>query len=213
MIHGKFLPKIKKTAQLRSELTVENILESADAIFSENDPKNLNARNLATKSGYSVGTLYYYLNKAEDAFILMILKRREKHFHKLVALINQFPENKPLKDLLEEMIDSSFEEYNRMHHKSLFLIFRMILKFSKDPLVFDDALSHLVEPLISSQRRNMTGTFRELESDVLLMLLKTCFAIIRRPFLEQDPIAGTQKHRDLAIDTMARLLGNQSSDA
>lgn len=163
--------------------------------------------NLATKSGYSIGTLYYYLEKAEDAFILMIIKRRERQFHQLVEIINQFPENKPIGDLLAQMIDSSFKEYNRMNHRSFFLIFRMILRFSKNPLAFDDALSLLVEPLINAQRRNTTDTFRELESDDLLMLLKTCFAIVRRPFLEQNPIAGSPKHRELAIDTMARLLG------
>jgi len=208
MAHKKLLPKIKKPNQPRAEVTVDNILESADAIFSEGDHKSINARNLATKSGYSIGTLYYYLEKAEDAFILMIIKRREKQFYQLVEVINQFPIDKPIRDLLEQMIDSSFKEYNRMNHRSFFLIFRMILKFSKNPLAFDNALSLLVEPLINAQLRDTTGTFRKTESDDLLMLLKTCFAIIRRPFLEQNPIAGSNKHRELAIDTMERLLGN-----
>jgi hypothetical protein len=39
------------------------------------------------------------------------------------------------------------------------------------------------------------------------MLLKTCFGMIRRPFLEQSPMAGSEKHKALALDTMARLLG------
>ena len=208
MAHKKLLPKIKKPNQPRAEVTVDNILESADAIFSEGDHKSINARNLATKSGYSIGTLYYYLEKAEDAFILMIIKRREKQFYQLVEIINQLPPDQPITNLLELMIDSSFKEYNRMNHRSFFLIFRMILKFSKNPLAFDNALSLLVEPLINAQLRDTTGTFRKTESDDLLMLLKTCFAIIRRPFLEQNPIAGSNKHRELAIDTMERLLGN-----
>ena len=138
----------------------------------------------------------------------MIIKRRDKQFYQLVEVINQFPIDKPIRDLLEQMIDSSFKEYNRMNHRSFFLIFRMILKFSKNPLAFDNALSLLVEPLINAQLRDTTGTFRKTEPDDLLMLLKTCFAIIRRPFLEQNPIAGSNKHRELAIDTMVRLLGN-----
>lgn len=208
MPHKKLLPKIKKTNQPRAEVTVDTILESADVIFSTGNHKSINARNLATKSGFAIGTIYYYLKKAEDAFILMIIKRREKQFHQLVELIDQFPQDKPLRNLLELMIDSSFKEYNRMNHRSFFLIFKMILKHSKNPLAFDNALSLLVDPLIAARSRNITGTFRSIEPDDLLMLLKTCFAMVRRPFLEQVPIAGTQKHRDLTIDTMERLLGN-----
>lgn len=208
IMHKKLLPKVKQQAQDRSELAVQNILEAADAAFDEHDPSNLNARKLAAKAGYSVGTLYYYLSKAEDAFILMIIKRREKQFQKLAAMIEAFPADQPLPALIATMIDSSFEEYNRMNHRSFFLVFRMILKFSKNPLAFDDALTILVAPLLAAQQRDTTGTFRQTDADELLMLLKTCFAMIRRPFLEQNAMAGSDRHRALAQDTMQRLLGN-----
>ena len=208
IMHKTLLPKVKQQAQDRSELAVQNILEAADAAFDEHDPSNLNARKLAAKAGYSVGTLYYYLSKAEDAFILMIIKRREKQFQKLAAMIEAFPAGQPLPALVATVIDSSFEEYNRMNHRSFFLVFRMILKFSKNPLAFDDALTILVVPLLAAQRRDTTGTFRQTDADELLMLLKTCFAMIRRPFLEQNAMAGSDRHRALAQDTMERLLGN-----
>lgn len=209
MIHKKFLPKIKKTSQTRSENSLNDILESADAIFDENDHTKLNARSLADKSGYSIGTLYYYLNKAEDAFILMIFRRRERQFHHLANLISTFPEDKPLRELLEMMIDSGFKEFNRMNSKSFLVIFRMILRFSKNPFVFDDALSYLVTPFIEAGKRNTTGTFRKLEADEYLLVLKAIFTLIRRPFFEQSPFAGTQKHRDLVVDSMERLLGTR----
>lgn len=212
-MHKKLLPKVKQQAQDRSELAVQNILEAADAAFDEHDPTNLNARKLAAKAGYSVGTLYYYLGKAEDAFILMIIKRREKQFIKLAELIDRFPADQPLPALVSQIIDSSFAEYNRMNHRSFFLVFRMILKFSKNPLAFDDALKILVVPLHSAQQRDTTGTFRQTDAEELLMLLKTCFAMIRRPFLEQSPIAGSEKHKALALDTMVRLLGSSPLSA
>ena len=207
-MHKKLLPKIKKQTQARSELAVQNILEAAESVFDEHEPIDLNARHLAAKAGYSVGTLYYYLNKAEDAFIWMIIKRREKQFTALADLINTCPADKPLQTLLGELIDSSFSEYRRMNPRSFFLVFRMIMKFSKNPLAFDDALKTLVEPLLRAQQRDTTGTFRQTDADELLMLLKTCFGMIRRPFLEQSPVAGSDKHKALALDTMVRLLGN-----
>ena len=100
-----------------------------------------------------------------------------------------------------------------MNPRSFFLVFRMIVRFSKNPLAFDDALKILVEPLLSAQQRDTTGTFRQTDADELLMLLKTCFAMIRRPFLEQSPVSGSERHKALALDTMIRLLGNGKSSA
>lgn len=208
MIHKKHLPKIKKTSQERSEAAVDNILESADLIFSENDHKKLTARNLAEKSGYSVGNLYYYLNKAEDAFILMLFKRREKRFLHLAEIINAFPANQPLINLVQALVDGAFEEFNRMNQKSFFVIFKMIIRFSKNPFILDDALLVLVEPLMLAQQKNTTKTFRQIDAEDLLLILKACIVMQRRPFLEGSPIAGTQKHRELMIYTMVRLLGN-----
>ena len=207
-MHKKLLPTIKQQSQDRSKLAVQNILEAADAAFDERDPTNLNVHKLAAKAGYSIGTLYYYFDKAEDAFILIIVKRREKQFIKLAELINQCPGDKPLRELLTAMVDSSFAEYNRMNHRSFFLVFRMILKFAKNPLAFDDALAILIAPMLAAQQRDTTSTFRQTDADELLMLLKTCFAMIRRPFLEQSTMAGSEQHRALSLDTMVRLLGN-----
>lgn len=88
------------------------------------------------------------------------------------------------------------------------MVFRMILRFSKNPLAFDDALTTLVKPLLAAQQRDTTGTFRQIDEHELQMLLKTCLAMLRRPFLEQSPMAGGAQHRELAINVMERLLGN-----
>ena len=207
-MHKKLLPKVKPQTQDRSELAVQNILQAADATLEHEEPGHLNARKLAAKSGYSIGSLYYYFNKAEDAFVLMLIKRREKQFSRLAELIAQFPAHQPLRLLLDALVTSSFAEYRRVNHRSYFLVFRMILRFSKNPLAFDDALLVLVKPWLAAHQRNTTGTFRPTDADELLMLLKTCMAMLRRPFLEQSPMAGSARHQALAVDTMERLLGN-----
>lgn len=209
MIHHE-APKIKKSKQSRAQIAVDNLLQSAEVLLDSGDPKALNARNLSNTSGYSIGTIYYYLSKVEDVFILLILRRRKKHFAKLVAMINDFNSQQPLRDLLENMVDASFAEYNRMNPRSFALIFKMIIKSTKSPLAFDQEMNMLVEPLISAQKRDQTNTFRAMAADDLLMLLQACFALIRRPFLEINPVAGTQQHRALTVDALERLLGNRA---
>ena len=185
-------------------------MQSAEVLLDSGDPKALNARNLSDTSGYSVGTIYYYLSKVEDVFILLILRRRKKHFGKLVNMIDDFDSEQPLRALLETMVDASFVEYNRMNPRSFALIFKMIIKSTKSPLAFDQEMNMLVEPLIAAQKRDQTNTFRAMAADDLLMLLQACFALIRRPFLEINPVAGTQQHRALTVDALERLLGNRA---
>lgn len=205
-MHDKSLPKLK-TNQSGSKNSVDNIIESADTILNDGDPKNFTARKLSEKSGYSIGALYHYFHKAEHVFILMLFSRREKRLKKMVETINKFPANETLKSLMELLADQVLAELNRINLKALLLIARMAIKFSKDHLAFDNVLSVLADPLISAQKRDMTGTFRAIERDELLILLTLCAICLRRPFLEHNPIAGSKKHRDFAVDTMVRLFG------
>lgn len=209
MIHHE-TPKIKNSKQSRAQIAVDNLLQSAEVLLDSGDPKALNARNLSDTSGYSVGTIYYYLSKVEDIFILLILRRRKKHFAKLVNMIDDFDSEQPLRDLLEKMVDASFVEYNRMNPRSFALIFKMIIKSTKSPLAFDQEMNMLVEPLIAARKRDKTNTIRAVAADDLLMLLQACFALIRRPFLEVNPVAGTEQHRALTVDALERLLGNRT---
>lgn len=209
-MHTKILPGIKKATQQRSEQSIENILEAADTILSEPNADNLTTRMLSEISGYSIGALYHYLDKAEHAFILALFRRREKRLARVTEIINQYPKDEPLRDLLELLVDSMLEELNGINRRVFVLVSRMFVKHAKNHWLLDNAAAVLVDPLIRAQKRDATGTFRAIEHDELLMLLKLCAISLRRPFLEQDPIAGTQKHRDFVIDTMVRLLGNQA---
>lgn len=208
-MYDELLPKLKSSLS-RSKSAVENIIESAEAIANEGNSDDLTARKLSEKSGYSIGALYHHLHKVEHAFILMLFRRRDKKLSELVELINQFPEDQPINNLMELLADNVLAEIKRMNRKVLLLIARMTIKFSKDHLQFDNVLSILADPLIAAQKRDTTGTFRAIEREELLMVLRLCAFTLRRPFLEQNSIAGTKRHRDFAVDTMVRLLGNPS---
>ena len=208
-MHDDLLPKLK-TSDSKSKFSVKNILESADSIFDEGNSADFTARNLSERSGYSVGAIYHHFQKAEHAFILMLFSRRERRLNQLIDIINQFPEDRPLNHLIELLVDTAFSELNRLNRKTFILIARMAIKFSKDHLSFDNSLSILADPYIAARERNTTGTFRHIEHDDLIMLFRLCAISLRQPFLTQDPIAGTQKHRDFVVDTMMRLFWNQT---
>jgi hypothetical protein len=65
----------------------------------------------------------------------------------------------------------------------------------------------LVESYLVAASKNETDTFRALSTNEASLLIRQICLVIERPFMEGNPISGTQEHRKIAIDMMVRLLG------
>jgi hypothetical protein len=65
----------------------------------------------------------------------------------------------------------------------------------------------LVESYLVAAGKNQTDTFRALSTNEASILIRQICLAIERPFMEGNPIAGTEEHRKIAIDMMIRLLG------
>ena len=71
----------KKPIQRRSESTIDTILEASAQILDAEGEKGLNTNDIATRSGFSVGTLYQYF-KNKDAIVQAMAERE-------VRLVNE----------------------------------------------------------------------------------------------------------------------------
>ena len=54
---------------------------------------------------------------------------------------------------------------------------------------------------------NQTNTFRKVPQDELKLMLNILHKLIERPFVNNDPIAGSEEHRRIVIESFVRLLG------
>jgi hypothetical protein len=68
-------------------------------------------------------------------------------------------------------------------------------------------MDSMVEPYLVAASQNNTGTFRVLSTSEASLLIRQIFILVERPFIEGNPIAGTEEHRRIAIDMIIRLLG------
>jgi len=197
-------PEVK---QGRSEKTLDDILQAAEQIVSAANPQKFTSRTLAEKSGYALGTLSYRIGPIDNAFLWAIDKLREKSYENMTHMLQEFDDNQPLKTLIENIVDDAFKTIKRVNPKVIRFFEDRLTKLSALPPDFYTTIDILAKPFVETALRNQTHTFRVISEDEAILLLRTTLTIIRRPFIIEDPIAGTEEHRRIAIDSLVRLFG------
>ena len=192
--------------QERSKQTLENILEAANQIIEQADPKYFTSRVLAAKSGYSLGTLNKRLLSVDNVFIWLIEQGQKQHIRYATQLIAEFDPHLPLQQLVERLVDAFFSVMKKINPKVIrYYEHRMAVK---EGLIDDyERVDALVKPFLEAARKNRTSTFRELNEDELRLVLRASLSFLERPFVFSNPIAGTSEHRKIAIENSVRMLG------
>ena len=54
---------------------------------------------------------------------------------------------------------------------------------------------------------NKTNTFRKMTHNETRMIFNLGQTLIERPFIYNDPIAGSEEHRSIIIESFVKLLG------
>ena len=70
-----------------------------------------------------------------------------------------------------------------------------------------DRADALVKPFLAASQNDKSHTFRQMSEIEMRLVLRSLLYLVERPFVNDDPIAGTAEHRRIAIETSVRLLG------
>ena len=108
---------------------------------------------------------------------------------------------------MEVMIDYSFEKIKQVNPR--------VMRYYEDCLAKQQALSSesyhysdtLTQPYVETALRNQTDTFRHISVDEAILLFRSALTIVERPFVELNPIAGSEEHRRIAISTLVQMFG------
>ena len=205
-------PKIdfSDVKQDRSKKTLDDLLQAAYEIVEAADPKLFTSRALASKSGYSLGTLSQRLGSIEDVFFWAIQKGREVNLNSFIKEMEQFDSKSTAYQFVETFVDKAFAKINfataavvKFHDKKLVRKYGVI----KELFEYVDILT---TPYLALCRRNETNTFRELSPDEARMIFRSILMLIEKPFTLDDPIAGSEEHRRIAITAITGMLVKQS---
>ena len=192
--------------QDRSKKTLDDLLQAAYEIVEDADTAKFTSRTLASKSGYSLGTLSQRLGSIEDVFFWAIQKGRETKLNAFIEAMEQFDTQLPIQVFLEKFVDIAFSNMNVVTSKVMrFYDQRLSLKYGLTADYFD-YIDVLIEPYLALCQKNETNTFRVLSLEEARFIFKCVIMLGERPFANEDPIAGTEQHRKILIANLIRLL-------
>ena len=200
--------KFSKTKQSRSEKTLNDLLDAADKLVTDAEPKNFTARSLAEKSGYALGTLLNRLESVENVFLWAIEKQRDQHIQAVVILIEGFDVDKPIQALAELLAEKSFATLKDVSPKVIQFVESRLIKRDQFSSKYFHYLDPIAEALFKNSKINTSNTFREVTETEARLMLRSFVMIVERPFVEEDSIAGSNEHRRIAIESFVRLFGN-----
>jgi len=201
---SKFL--FAESKQDRSLKTMADIMQAAEELIEEANPKLFTSRSLSQKSGYALGTLVRRLGSIENVFLWAIVKGRAELLNKFALSIAQYDPDVSVQKFSEDMIDRAFTNIQKVNPKVMRFFETRITK--QEGLIegYFSYLDCFIEPYLELAQRNKTNTFRQMTKDEATLILRNLFLLVERPFIEANPIAGTEEHRRIAIDALIRLL-------
>jgi hypothetical protein len=201
-------PKIdfSDVKQDRSKKTLDDLLQAAYEIVEAADPKLFTSRTLATKSGYSLGTLSQRLGSIEDVFFWAIQKGRDNNLSAYIKEMKQFDPKSNVYEFVETFVDKAFAKIN--------LATSAVVKFHDQKLVrkygvineLFEYIDVLNAPYLELCSINESNTFRTLSLDEVRLIFRSSLMLMEKPFVLGDPIAGSEEHRRIAITAITGML-------
>jgi hypothetical protein len=193
--------------QERSLKTMSDILQAAEQLTAGADPELFTSRSLAQRSGYALGTLVRRLGSIDNVFLWAIKKGRDKKLHEFASIVTQFDANTSIHTFAENVVDTAFTDIQQINPAVMRFFENRFTKINGLPHDYFNYMDLLVESYLVAASKNETDTFRALSTNEASLLIRQICLVIERPFMEGNPISGTQEHRRIAIDMMVRLLG------
>lgn len=198
--------KFKSSSQDRSQKTLRDLMEAGTKLVESGDPEQFTSRNISKISGYALGTVSNHLGTIENVFIWAIEQLKRQKLKGIIDVMENSDENLTVEELCKLIADAYFEMVGEINPKIIQFFNQLALKRAKkvsEILVYPDIFSDVIYRL---SRRNKSGTIRELTPEEAKWVSRSMVLFNRRPFIEEDPVAGTEEHRRIAIDNMIRLL-------
>ena len=155
----------------------------------------------------TINTMTKRLGIIENAFLWAIKRGQAQHIKNMAKRFKEFDANLPLQTFFEIMVDTVFESIKQVNPR--------VIRYYEDCIAKQNALSSelyhygdaLAQPYVETALRNQTNTFRHISIDEAILLFRSALTIVERPFVELNPIAGTEEHRRIAISTLVQMFG------
>lgn len=163
------------------------------------------AREIATKSGYAVGTIYNYFSSVGAVVSHLVHKRRAAAITRIASVIDRHDANDPLDLLAARVIDSFFQSFAGVSPSVMRFAYNMAREHSEKAEELGMLCDRLVPHLMAACVRDRTGTFRALNEQETLVFIRGVVYLICFPMLEGSALFATPTHKSLIQDYMTKI--------
>ena len=194
----------------KKDATIQAIMDAAEALLNEKGSAP-HAREIAAKSGYSVGTIYNYFNSVGDVVSHLVLRRQTDTVKKIEAVVAAHDPDQSAETLCHQIVDILFSTYSNITPTVLRFAYNLAVSQSARPEQHERVVDRLVQPLQAAIERDKTGTFRSFEDQELTLYLRGVVYLCRYPLLESNPLYGTPEHQRIVSNFMVRVLSQPAA--
>lgn len=193
--------------QLRAKKTLQDIIESAEHLIKSGDIESVTTEKLSAHSGYSIGGIFHYFKKRDDVFVYLFMLRRQKKCAELTEMIRAHSPRSDITSFITTIVNAGVNELGKYRLKTLQFMLRTYYKRAENPLNFDTLSNTVLKDWVNAIHQDQTDTFAHMDQDELIINLRALLIAVRTPFFESSPIAGTDKHKQIAIKLGVKLFG------
>ncbi len=196
---------IHQPKQERSHARIEKILDAVEELSEKSPTTKIDIKSIAKKSFISIGAIYHHFPSVNSIFASLLLRKVKLRIEGLAALIDGLGPNVTLEEFTDQLINQAFYEWGQKPIASKKEALRFYYQNAHKPEFFYSYAEILFPHVQAFIKRNKTDTFRQITEEEWPFLNRISQGAILSPFLEQQEIAGTDKHREIVKDIALRI--------
>jgi AcrR family transcriptional regulator len=203
---------IRREAELRKkEKTVATIVEATELLVSDGSDSLPTAREIAKKSGYSIGSLYSNFTSVGDIVAQIVARRQVATATAVEALLVQHSADDGVDVFCSKLTVLLFSLAQAFNPKVVRFVFNVALDHSRRTDILNIAADRVVSPLMAAIARDRSGTFKKLSEKELRLLSRGTVFMVRSPLLEGNSFFGTPEHKAMVRNYMLKGLQAEPS--
>ena len=197
--------EFKTPKQQRSIKALEDIMQAMEQLAQSQELEGITTQDLSDRSGYAQGTIFHHFKKFDNIFVYIFLIRQKKGLSKIIDIIINHPIDQPLSVLANNIITQFFNELSTPPRSALIFCHDQLLKNTKYPQLIHSASDTLIPFWMNACLKDETNTFFNFSEFEVKLKLRAIQTVVRTPFFEDDPIAGTAEHKDMVVRFFIQL--------
>ena len=200
------MPTRHETELRKKEMTIASIVKATELLVGARSDSLPTVREIAKKSGYSIGSLYRNFTSVGDIVAQIVARRQVATATAVEALLVQHSPDEGVDVFCGKLTVLLFSMAQAFNPKVVRFVFNVALDHSRRADTLNIAADRMVSPLMAAIARDKSGTFKKLSEKELRLLSRGTVFMVRSPLLEGNSFFGTSEHKAMVYNYMLKGL-------